>query len=46
MASEGWITQSGFMDACKADVYSARKPEAGAPLKGANSFTDLKMKEF
>ena len=24
-------------DACKADVYAARKPDEGAPLKGANS---------
>ena len=40
MATEGRITQSEFMDACKADVYSMRKPDEGAPLKGANSFTE------
>jgi hypothetical protein len=45
MATEGRITQSEFMDACKADVYSARKPDEGAPLKGANSFTEGQAKD-
>src|ERR1044072_5587002 len=45
MATEGRITQAEFMDACKADVYSARKPDEGAPLKGANSFTEGQAKD-
>jgi hypothetical protein len=39
-ATEGKITQAEFMDACKADVYTPRKADEGAPLKGANSFTE------
>ena len=45
MATEGRITQAEFMDACKADVYSMRKPDEGAPLKGANSFTGGQAKD-
>jgi hypothetical protein len=40
VATEGRITQAEFMDACKADIYQPRKTDAGAPLKGANSFTE------
>ncbi len=40
VATEGRITQAEFMDACKNDVYAPHKTEAGAPLKGANSFTE------
>jgi hypothetical protein len=45
MATEGRITQAEFMDACKSDVYAARKPDEGAPLKGANSFTEGQAKD-
>jgi hypothetical protein len=45
VATEGRITQAEFMDACKADVYSPRKADAGAPLKGANSFTEGQAKD-
>jgi len=44
-ATEGKITQAEFMDACKADIYAPRKAEAGAPLKGANSFTEGQAKD-
>ncbi len=37
--ADGKITQQDFMRACKNDVFMAKAPEAGAPLKGANSFT-------
>ncbi len=33
------------MDACKADVYAAHKADEGAPLKGANSFTEGQAKD-
>jgi len=45
MATEGRITQSEFMDACKTDIYVARKTDEGAPLKGANSFTEGQAKD-
>ena len=45
VAGEGQITQAEFMDACKADTYMPRKAEEGAPLKGANSFTEGQAKD-
>lgn len=45
MSTEGRITQAEFMDACKADAYTPRKADAGAPLKGANSFTEGQAKD-
>ena len=45
VATEGRITQAEFMDACKADVYAPHKADAGAPLKGANSFTEGQAKD-
>jgi len=45
IATEGRITQTEFMDACKADIYTPRKADAGAPLKGANSFTEGQAKD-
>jgi hypothetical protein len=38
--SDGRIASAAFLDACKADVFTTRKLDAGAPLKGANSFTE------
>lgn len=45
IATEGRITQAEFLDACKADIYAPRKADAGAPLKGANSFTEGQAKD-
>ena len=45
VATEGRITQAEFLDACKADIYAPRKAEEGAPLKGANSFTEGQAKD-
>jgi hypothetical protein len=45
IATEGRITQAEFMDACKADIYAPRKADQGAPLKGANSFTEGQAKD-
>ena len=39
MPADGKLTQAAFLDACKADVYATATPDPGAPLKGANSFT-------
>ena len=33
------------MQACQDDVFMAKAPEAGAPLKGANSFTEGQAKD-
>ena len=42
ITADGTIDQTGFMAACKADVFMAvaMAPEAGAPFPGANSFTE------
>lgn len=45
MTADGKLTQAAFIDACKADVYAPRKAEEGAPLKGANSFTEAQAKD-
>jgi hypothetical protein len=37
---DGRLTQAAFLDACKADAYVPAKIDTGAPLKGANSFTE------
>ena len=38
--ADGRMTAAAFMDACKADDFVERPVDAGAPLKGANSFTE------
>jgi hypothetical protein len=43
--ADGRITQAAFMQACQADVFMAKSPEAGAPIKGANSFTEAQAKD-
>jgi hypothetical protein len=45
VATEGTITQAEFMNACKADAYKAKQADAGAPLKGSNSFTEAQAKD-
>ena len=42
---DGRITQQEFMKACQSDIFMAKAPEAGAPLKGANSFTEGQAKD-
>jgi len=44
-AVDGRLDQAAFLQACKADVYAARQADAGAPLKGANSFTEGQAKD-
>jgi hypothetical protein len=43
--ADGRITQQEFMKSCQSDVFMAKAPEAGAPLKGANSFTEGQAKD-
>lgn len=45
VATEGTITQAEFMNACKADTYKVKQADAGAPLKGSNSFTEGQAKD-
>jgi hypothetical protein len=45
LPTDGKLTQAAFIDACKADVYTMAKVDAGAPLKGANSFTEGQAKD-
>jgi hypothetical protein len=45
MAADGKLDKAAFIDACKSDAYAVRKTDAGAPLKGANSFTEGQAKD-
>jgi hypothetical protein len=38
--NDGRLSQADFMAHCKAGLFDARRVDAGAPLKGANSFTE------
>ncbi len=43
---DGRITQDSFMQACQIDTFIANAPaEPGAPLKGANSFTQSQARD-
>ena len=43
--ADGRLTDSAFMESCKADLFAVRTMDPGAPLKGANSFTENQAKE-
>ena len=43
--TDGKLDQAAFMESCKADVYTMQQADAGAPLKGANSFTEGQAKD-
>jgi hypothetical protein len=45
MPVDGRISRQDFMKACENDVFIARALEPGAPLKGANSFTEAQAKD-
>jgi hypothetical protein len=42
---DGRITQQEFMKSCQSDIFMAKATEPGAPLKGANSFTEGQAKD-
>jgi hypothetical protein len=42
---DGRISQQEFMKSCQSDIFMAKAPEPGAPLKGANSFTEGQAKD-
>lgn len=40
LPTENHLDRAAFMNECKADVFARQRTDAGAPLKGANSFTE------
>ena len=40
MTGDGTINEAIFLENCKADVFTTATVDEGAPLKGANSFTE------
>lgn len=45
VSADGTFNQSVFLENCKADVFAIAAPDAGAPLAGANSFTEEQAKD-
>lgn len=45
LPADGKINQAAFIDACRSDAFVQHKADAGAPLKGANSFTEGQAKD-
>jgi hypothetical protein len=43
--ADGKLARDVFLTNCKADMYMAAAPDAGAPLAGANSFTETQAKD-
>ena len=43
--ADGRINQATFIEGCRSDAFAPRKADAGAPLKGANSFTEGQAKD-
>jgi hypothetical protein len=39
------MTQAAFMESCKADMFTVAAKDPGAPLAGANSFTEAQAKD-
>ena len=42
---DGRISRQDFMKACENDVFMAKAPDPGAPLKGASSFSEGQAKD-
>jgi hypothetical protein len=45
MATDGAMNEAMFKENCMADVFVAAKVDEGAPLEGANSFTENQAKD-
>lgn len=43
--ADGTLTEKLFQDNCKTDVFTTAAVDAGAPLEGANSFTEDQAKD-
>jgi hypothetical protein len=45
MAADGTMNEAMFKENCMADVFAPAKVDEGAPLEGANSFTESQAKD-
>jgi hypothetical protein len=45
MAADSTMTEAMFKENCMADVFATAKVDEGAPLEGANSFTEDQAKD-
>jgi hypothetical protein len=45
MDADGTMTESIFQESCKTDLFKVAATEEGAPLEGANSFTEGQAKD-
>ena len=45
MGADGAINKTMFQENCKADVFTTAAIDEGAPLEGANSFTESQAKD-
>ena len=45
LAGDGAINKAIFLENCKADIFTTAAVDEGAPLKGANSFTEGQAKD-
>jgi hypothetical protein len=45
MGADAALNQAVFLENCKADVFKTAAIDAGAPLTGANSFTETQAKD-
>ncbi len=43
--ADGKLTKAAFVENCKADLYMTAKMDEGAPLAGANSFTEAQAQD-
>lgn len=43
--ADGKLTQAAYLEHCKAGLFTKAKLEPGAPLNGANSFTEAQAKD-
>lgn len=43
--ADGKLTKAAFLENCKADLYMTTKMDEGAPLAGANSFTEAQAQD-
>lgn len=45
IGSDGTLTETVFQESCKTDIFKIADVEAGAPIEGANSFTENQAKD-
>jgi hypothetical protein len=45
MVADGTMTETLFQENCKTDIFKTASVDEGAPLEGANSFTEAQAKD-